>query len=690
MLQRSTLSLSQGITHTVQHIGQAIVRANNRVLSSIAQAFQSVINAISSVFRSIIKSVTSAFQSIIKSVTEAFRSIIKSVTEAFRSITNSITGVFRSITNSITSAFRSIINSITRTGKAIVHGVARTWGKTGRAVASAYQAVVGTLSYRFGAVRRAILGKVRDGVDGIHRLFRRLRGNLDRMVSRLGPTTLTLSVEDGVARAVAFKGRNVVAWTSTSLGESPEQGEEISQPQADDAGETLAEETPSLKTVLKQMSLGRTRLVTDMPMYAPLIRQLHLPKVAGRYRQQMILSEVLETIPFEPEEVDVSWQLRQNSEGEEAFAIAVPKGYVDSQVQIIKDADLSPSAAYTKATALAFAIGLPDAIVVLLAQDRVATVLVHESTPRVVHQQEFPWKTTNPQEQADAVAVAVDQVAGYYQGRGPGSEEEPLPVVLTGQVSDADRVLEILPQVLRRPVLPFAPAVGYPDDFPQDAYAANLGLFLADQARTKRWGKSNRATGPALDVLPQRYRPRPLPVLPIGVFTALFPLVGLAVVITGPVNDEVGDSDQLSLRRDNAQNEERAELATQVERLGRQGALDDARLQARESESGLGQLKSNMESLLNGLVAITGGTSPFGVELSSVAPNEEGFAMSGTAVSYNAVFAYAGHLRASDLFEEVSILQLSGSGGGTVAFSLVASVPQPVEEEEDEDEEQQP
>ena len=282
------------------------------------------------------------------------------------------------------------------------------------------------------------------------------------------------------------------------------------------------------------------------------------------------------------------------------------------------------------------------------------------------------------------MAVAVDQVSGYYQGRGPGNDEEPLPVVLTGQVSDADRMLEILPQVLQRPVLPFAPAVGYPDDFPQNAYAANLGLFLADQARTKHWSESNHATGPALDVLPQRYRPRPLPVLPIGVFAALFLFVGLAIVITGPVSNKVSDSDQLSLRRDSAQSEERAELATQVERLGRKGEFQEAQQQALGMESGLAQLELDNEGLVNGLVAVTEGTSPFGVELASVTPNEGGFALAGTAGSYNAVFAYADHLRALDLFEEASIRQLSGSGGGTVAFSLLASIPQPVEEEEEE------
>ena len=435
------------------------------------------------------------------------------------------------------------------------------------AITGAFRLITGALVYICRRIAFVVRSGIRATVQGIGRVFHGLKRGLDRMTFRLRATTLTLSVENGVVRVVAFKGRDVIAWTATSLDDPPDQ-EETGVPPVEMASEAAPGETSPLGRLLKEMPKGRARLVTDMPMYAPLIRQLHLPKVSGRYRQQMILSEVLGTIPFEPKEVDVSWQLRQALEGEEAFAIAVPKGHVDSQVQIVKEANLSPSAAYTKATALAFAIGIPNAIVVHLEQDRVATVLVHESTPQVVHQQEFPWTTTNPQEQADALAAAVDQVAGYYQARSPGSESNPLPVVLTGHYPGGEQVLATLPQVLGRPVLPFAPTLDYPDDFPQDIYAANLGLFLADQARTKRWGESDGAIGPALDVLPQRHRPRPLPVVPIGVFVALFLLVGAAVVIAGPVNDKVSDADQLSLSRDQAKTDESDQLEVQLARLG--------------------------------------------------------------------------------------------------------------------------
>ena len=312
MLQRSALTVSQGITHTIQHVGQGIVRANNKVFTSVARAFRSIGNVITAVVRSIVNAVTAAFRSIIKAITAAFRSIVNAITAAFHGIVNAITAAFRSIVNASTTVLHRIVRAVSNAFRAITSTLARIWRRIGLAIL--------------------------DGVRGIGRFFQRLRTGLGRMVLRLQPTTLTLSMENSLVRAVAFKGRDVVAWTSTSLDDPPSQGEEIGQPGPEEDGEPPAEEISPLKTALKEMVSGRTRLVTDMPMYAPLIRQLHLPKMANRYRQQMILSEVLETIPFGPEEVDVSWRLRQDAEGEEAFAIAVPKGYVDSQVRMVKEA----------------------------------------------------------------------------------------------------------------------------------------------------------------------------------------------------------------------------------------------------------------------------------------------------------------------------------------------------------------
>ena len=682
-------SVFRGTVNAITSVFRGTVNAITSVfrgtVNAITSVFRGTVNAITSVFRGTVNAITSVFRGTVNAITSVFRGTVNAITSVFRGTVNAITSVFRGTVNVITSASRSIVTAIASAFRGIVKAITSVFRGTVNAITSEFTVIIGALAKMLRRVGFAVRVIVRTVVQGVYRPFQQLRKGLDRLAFMLRPATLTLSVENDVVRAVAFKGRDVIAWTAASLNGSSGH-EETGPPPSEEACEAPAGDAVQLRRLLKEMPRGRSRVVTDMPMYAPLIRQLHLPTVSGRYRQQMILSEVLETIPFEPEEVDVTWQLRKDLEGTEAFAIAVPKGHVDSQLRIVKEASLSPSAAYTKATALAFAIGIPNAIVVHLEQDRVATVLVNESTPQVVHQQEIPWATTNPQEQADALAAAVDQVAGYYQARSPGSESEPLPVVLTGELAGGESLLPNLPQVLGRRILPFTPTVGCPDDFPQDAFAANLGLFLADQARAKRWGDSDGAIGPALDVLPQRYRPKPLPVLPMGVFGTLLLLVGLAIVITGPVNNKVSDADQLSLQRDQAQGEENAQLETQVARLGEQRELEEAQLQALGMESGLDQLQLNLDSLVNGLMVITEGTSRFEVELSGVAPDEGGFALAGIADSYNEVFAYADDLRASDLIEEASILQLTGSNEGTVAFSIRASVPQPADDEEEEEE----
>lgn len=188
---------------------------------------------------------------------------------------------------------------------------------------------------------------------------------------------------------------------------------------------------------------------------------------------------------------------------------------------------------------MAFAVGVPDAIVVHLEAAQAAVVLVRDCMPRVVHQLEFYEGITTPEDHAEAVASAVDRVAGYYQTVEPEEGGQTLPVVLTGLLATESRLAEVLPQVLLGPVLPFEPSLDCPADFPSREYAANLGLFLGDKSRRKAW----RDSGPVLNLLPERYRPRPFPVLAVAVFIGLFLLLALGFKIWGPIAGAVEDAD---------------------------------------------------------------------------------------------------------------------------------------------------
>jgi len=620
-------------------------------IHALAGAFRRFVNACVSVCQGVVNACVSAYRAVVNACVSFCRGVVNACVNAYRAVVNACVSVCQGVVNACVSAYQAVVN----------------------ACVNAYQGIVDACVTAYRNSTNAVVGSCRALTRSIGGTFQSFNSAVKGMAFKLHRTTVTISVEARVVRTVTFKGDRVVDWQMTEL-------EERLKP-PDDAGGPEAGRPPILKQLLKMLS-RRPRVVTDMPTYAPLIRHLRLPKVRGRHRNQMIVSEVLETIPFEREEVDITWQLRQDSEGQEAFAIAVPKSQVDRHLRLVKEAELSPAAAYAKGTALTFAVGITDAIVVHIEQERVATVLVRQCTPRVVHQQEFPWQTNDLQEQANAVAMAVDQVSGYYQARGPEDEGGPLPVVLTGQLSNGDALLSLLPQVLQRPVLPFAPEVRYPDNFPSGEYAANVGLYLTDRARARSWGKAPGAIGPALDVLPPRHRPRPLPLAQIAVYVGLFTLLGLAILVTGSVNAKTQELDPLAVRLDQTLSREHSQRIAELQQLARTTELREAQAQAMGMESGLTKLEQMMGNLLINLVTITEETLPPNLGLTSLAPQEQGFALAGNANSFEDVFEYAENLRTSPHLKEARVIQVSGSGQGMVAFTIFTFFPEPLPEED--------
>jgi hypothetical protein len=157
------------------------------------------------------------------------------------------------------------------------------------------------------------------------------------------------------------------------------------------------------------------------------------------------------------------------------FAIALHKQRVDSQVGLVKEAGLIPAAAYSKAAALALAAGVPDAILIHLEPSEAAIVLSHQGELQVVHQLELGKGDATPETRARALARAAGQVAGYYQPFDNLEQGESLPIVLTGQRSEIDQVVNALQDILHRPALPPRLPLSYPQDFPLAEYATNVG-----------------------------------------------------------------------------------------------------------------------------------------------------------------------------------------------------------------------
>ena len=472
----------------------------------------------------------------------------------------------------------------------------------------------------------------------------------------VGGSIVTVSLDHDVIRVVVFRGKRVVGWGTASVDESPDHDGDDGLPGEKQASRVLA--------LLEQLKVRGGRVVTDLPLSAPLLRHLHLPKMRRRYLQDVIEAEVNETLPFSLEEIDLAWHAQKNGTGQDVMAVAVSKQTMDAHVQLLADAGLRPKAVYPRALALAHAADIAEGIVTVVEPTRAFFVLVRGRVPQAVYEVDLKSKSASVADQAQAVARAVEEVAGFAQSLDGAGSDQPLPVVLTGQSSNEGPLSAQLRQTLQREILPLEPPLQYPDHFAPNEYAVNLGLALTDGARRSGRGKSAALAVPTLNLLPKRYLPRPLPVRPIAVVVGLVLLGLLAFAAGNQADSKAGEAVALSAQLDRLHLQERQ--LTLDRRIG-QGIEKDTAVAAGLTmalEGQLADLEVEIGTLMARLEMLTEGALPSGVTLSGVAQRGDSFSLTGTAASYEDALDYMTNLRASSLFIDASLQEVTSSGGG--------------------------
>ena len=497
----------------------------------------------------------------------------------------------------------------------------------------------------------------------IARAFRNLREDI--ALRRRG-RIFTLSVENGITRAVVFEGPEVVAW---GIADPADGSSDLSTGQQ--AEDTEAEH---IGILLSDLRARRSLLVTELPLYIPLVRLLRLggadrPKIGRRYLGPVVATEAGGTIPFDQDEVDIKWDLVEGSTEQEVMAIAVQKRVIDEHVQRLKEAAIGPGATFSQAAALGAATGVPDAMVVHLGSDQPAIVLVRDGVPRAVHQVFAPEGFQNPQDQAEALARAVEQMEGFNQTMATQDEGQSLPLVLTGPVPGNGQLEEELRQSLQREVLPLSPPVVYPEGFPLAEYATNVGLALLGGRGSKGRKKDSVDVAASASLLSARHLPAPIPFKAIAVFGALAFLALAAFNLTPRVNATVDKAERNTSLLESSQRQVKKVQASRNIASRLQGEARDARALTLEMKSRLAELESEMGNLgiwFGMIDTITKetpiGSRPPNVKVSDLKPLGNEFKLAGTAKKLEDALQYANNIRDSGLFINVSLRQVDAVG----------------------------
>jgi hypothetical protein len=523
------------------------------------------------------------------------------------------------------------------------------------------------------------------------------------------PHTVTLSTEKDALRVVVFQGNNVVAWGSAdpsylpeaswpspvgdSLEQPPEKAQQIPQSPLESILSDLGiRRAGRLWSLLDRIGIRRGRAVMDLSLYTTLTRQLQVPKVKGRYLEPVVLSEVLESLPFAREEVEIAWQIQQhNAEDDSIFAVAMPRQRLDEQVSAARAAGLIPAAAYSKSAALASVSGISNGIVVQLETSDAALVLVQDGYPKTVHEVEYGTDESTLEIRANNLARAFGQVASYYQPADPQDRELPvreLPVIITGMTGETDKLTQLLRDKIQRSTLTIDPPLQYPQNFPVDEYAINIGLFLTDQPDRSR-EKRGTSKSPALNLLPRRHLPNPLPVLQAAVFLILILLAVHPINIMGKVEAKILERDSVSSEVSLLRGQQRRLSSALSSFQENQAELAVVSRQADNLDTQLEALEERLKTFLDQISTITRVASEQGITLSGVTPRgTEGFSLGGSAGSHAELLTYVQTLRDDPLFEDALVLNVGGTGGanpgneGVVTFSVQVSKAKPVADEE--------
>ncbi|MBI4201858.1 MAG: hypothetical protein HY532_01915 [Chloroflexi bacterium] len=485
---------------------------------------------------------------------------------------------------------------------------------------------------------------------------------------------LTVDLHDGMARVVLFQRGRVVAWGKATV-PAPVLYAEEHEEEADESGEpapSALNPFEQLRTLVRDITLGPVPTVVSLPSSICLMREVLLPRVDRRHFTSIVLSELMESVPFNRDDVDIAWKAIKTGSGFKVAANLATKQAMDQHLAGMSQGGVRAGAAYARPLALARAAGVEDGIVVEVGSRVVEVVLVKDGFPRLSRQvhrgasgssQDALW--------VSETALAIEHMGELSEASPTGEQAAPLAISVIESAAPDDAAYGALAAATGRSVQQVQPIVGYPSHFPFHYYMGNIGLAMAHYAPPSFLLRSGPPRLPSIDLLPQRYRPKPLP---WGTAAAAGLLVLMAVA-TVPASSEVDLKSQqatgLAATVNTLEEQVRTRDLTAARINVARTRLADSGVYVSALDKRLTGLQDDSASILARMEAITGKASRYPLQLSSVFTQGGSFSISGTSVSPEELLAYTASLRSLNLFQSVYVTEVrSIPSTGLSGFAL--------------------
>jgi hypothetical protein len=475
---------------------------------------------------------------------------------------------------------------------------------------------------------------------------------------------LTIHLEDREARALVMAGSGVARWASLSIPPGVINGGVVADPKL------LAE---VLRELLKQVQAGRRPLVSLSGLH-PVVRMLNLPPIKRDLIAEAIQGEMRRELPSPIEYYQISWIPVEVSKTEtKLYVLAVPSSELESYMAAFKQARISPRSVTLEALAVASALDPGDAIIIGIKDTGFSIVVIRMGIPVIMRDSTYPQENLS---MADLVADLGRELRLTLASFGPDTPADPiafpLSIYLLGKNTKDDYLTNYLSQEIGFQLSSFQPPAFYPESFPAVEYAANLGLAL----RRRKQGQPQALKASfAINLVPERYRQRPVPLPQAALLVAV--VVGVVGVIS-PLSDVLQpDAESSRLRSDIARYQRGIDDARERLRTAREAEASRAQemVLAEQLETGLQQI-AGRHLIWPGVIEDSLATFP-AVEILTFSESLTKLSILARAPTSAEAVAYATYLKNIGLFNDVNITSLSSEAQGQsstgMQFNLIAS-----------------
>jgi len=485
---------------------------------------------------------------------------------------------------------------------------------------------------------------------------------VEKVTALIAKKVVTLYIDDTSLKLLVAKGNQVKKWATLPL----EPGLIRDGVVAD-----KAEVAAQIKGLLKSQNVGGRKVIVGLSGLHCLFRVITLPRLPEAQLAEAVVWETKRALPVPVEELYISWQVVSTA-GEETqvFLAALPRNAADTLIETLHEAGVKPYLMDLAPLALAKVVGEATAIVIDVRSAEVDIVVMVEGVPQLIRPLALPHEVSSLNEKLPAIKEELNRTIKFYNSSHPEKPLEPsIPIFASGELGEEPAVCQSLAKELNYSFLLLSSPLEYPEGLAPAHYMVNIGLAF----KQLPLGKKASLSLVELNVLPEVYQPKPIPVSKILVSLGVIVAVGLLVVVAMRVQDAAADTALLRTQVD-----ETNHLLTQMQEEQELQKQEFAELE--EKVAGAEIILDNFTSVRNGFsnhrVQVNGDLEmtilnlPSGVELSSIAHSGVKLTIEGTSPGEGKVLDYAYGLGASGRFSQIFISTMEKTETGEMSFTL--------------------